>query len=256
MFGSKQLSSVYADFEISRNVFSTKPMTNRSIKRKIIWLTLAIALGTGALGAHWVSVNKEAIVDTVKIKWLEKWNQTLVEYGLQRPTVELNIVEPVFVDAVVDWAMKRGRGMPNVSRDLIEKYVVIAFAESTNHNVDPLLTLSVMAIESQFNFMATSTAGAKGLMQVIPYWHKEKISVAEVYDPAVNIRAGAQILKEYLDRERGDVNRALLRYNGALHIPGVNYDSKVLAARRDLIKTIEKRFADNYQKVYASNTSS
>jgi hypothetical protein len=243
----------FDDLSITRNVFTTKgKKATPSFRSKIVIMFCSLLVVLTSVG--YIAMTNQTVVDHIKLNTLEKWNTMLQKYGIGREPVEITITDPVFVEAVVDWAVARGRGMANVSRPLVEKFVVIAFAESENHGVDPLLTLAVIAVESQFNFMATSRAGAKGLMQIIPKWHPEKISVAEVYDPALNIKAGTQVLREYLNREKGDINRALLRYNGALHIPGVNYDSKVLTAKRDLRRAIEQRLVDNYKTRYSIST--
>ncbi len=183
---------------------------------------------------------------------LDRWNGVLQEYGFERPAVEINAADPVFHASIVAWANKHSA--QTVGTDIVSKFVTIAFAESANQKVDPLLTLAVMAVESRFDYMATSNSGAKGLMQIIPYWHKDKIAIAQVYDPVSNIKAGTKILREYLTAHNGDVSKALLNYNGALGIPGANYHTKVLAARTDLQRFIEKRFKDNFNKQYNSST--
>lgn len=88
------------------------------------------------------------------------------------------------------------------------------------HNLEPELVLAVIATESTFRAKAVSRAGARGLMQVVPKWHRQKIKAVggnrALFDPAKNIQVGTQILSEYIAMSRGNVRRGLLRYNGSL----------------------------------------
>jgi len=92
--------------------------------------------------------------------------------------------------------------------------------ESTKHAMlrdRPQLVLAVIDVESAFDPFAVSSAGAVGLMQVMPFWPNELgLSTRDLIDVELNIRMGTSILAYYLDRERGDYRRALGRYNGSL----------------------------------------
>ncbi len=92
--------------------------------------------------------------------------------------------------------------------------------ESSKHGMlrdRPQLVLAVIDVESAFDPFAVSSAGAVGLMQVMPFWPNELgLSTRDLIDVELNIRMGASILAYYLDRERGDYRRALGRYNGSL----------------------------------------
>ncbi len=117
------------------------------------------------------------------------------------------------------------------------------FANSVRNGVDPFLVLAVMRVESNFDYTARSSAGAIGLMQVIPHWHNEKLAQPQhVFDPRQNIRVGTEVLAEYRDWHNGDMRKALLQYNGSLHIPGAGYASKVQAARQELVTWLELQF--------------
>ena len=84
--------------------------------------------------------------------------------------------------------------------------------------VDPMLVLAIMSVESSFNPKAQSHAGAQGLMQVLTRVHAEKFvpfgGIPAAFDPVANIRVGSAILKEYINRE-GSVEGALKSYVGA-----------------------------------------
>jgi soluble lytic murein transglycosylase-like protein len=87
--------------------------------------------------------------------------------------------------------------------------------------------MAVIDIESGFNRWAVSSAGAVGLMQVMPFWpRKLGMTNDQLVRVPQNIRMGATILKYYLQVERGDYTRALARYNGS--VGRRNYSDQVL----------------------------
>jgi soluble lytic murein transglycosylase-like protein len=104
--------------------------------------------------------------------------------------------------------------------------------ESKRAGLDPQLVLGVIEVESRFRKYAVSRAGARGYMQVMPFWVR-LIGTPEhnLFNLRTNLRYGCLILRHYLDIERGDLGRALARYNGSL---GKNngYANKVLGAWR------------------------
>jgi hypothetical protein len=112
-----------------------------------------------------------------------------------------------------------------------------AYAVGRAVGLDPLLILAVISIESRFNPIAESDMGAKGLMQVIPRFHTEKLAVHggedAVLDPKTNILVGAQILKEYI-RLAGGLEAGLQMYNGASYDPSQGYAQKVIAEKQRL----------------------
>ncbi len=89
--------------------------------------------------------------------------------------------------------------------------------EATRAGLDPQLILALIQIESNFRKFAVSTAGARGYMQVMPFWIK-LIGRANdnLFNFRINLRYGCVILKHYLEVENGNLSRALARYNGSL----------------------------------------
>jgi soluble lytic murein transglycosylase-like protein len=144
--------------------------------------------------------------------------------------------------AVTEYIAKRYR----VSDQAVAGYVLLAYQAGAQYSVDPLLILAVMAIESRYNPVAESSMGARGLMQVIPRYHLEKLldhgGEPALLEPAVNITVGAQILREYQRRFR-DTETALQMYGGALDDASTQYASKVLAekARLDALRVKAKK---------------
>jgi soluble lytic murein transglycosylase-like protein len=101
--------------------------------------------------------------------------------------------------------------------------------ESVRAGLDPQLVLAVIHHESGFKKYAVSVADARGYMQVMPFWTRV-IGAPEhnLFHLRTNLRYGCVILRHYLDREGGDLYRALGRYNGSLGRP--EYPTAVLAA--------------------------
>ncbi len=89
--------------------------------------------------------------------------------------------------------------------------------EASRVELPPELVLAVIEVESNFDRYAVSVAGALGLMQIMPFWLEE---IGRPDDNLLhietNLRYGCTILKYYLDKEQGDLRRALGRYNGSL----------------------------------------
>jgi soluble lytic murein transglycosylase-like protein len=104
--------------------------------------------------------------------------------------------------------------------------------EAKRAGLDPQLVLGVIEVESRFRKYAVSKAGARGYMQVMPFW-SELIGTAEhnLFNLRTNLRYGCVILRHYVDIERGDLVRALARYNGSLGKQS-EYADKVMAAWR------------------------
>lgn len=114
----------------------------------------------------------------------------------------------------------------NIAQYLTQKYkkpypavreiVELAWEESAKHpDVPPELVLAVIQKESSLNEKASSSYGAKGYMQVVSRFHKEKLKPREsLHDAEVNIRVGTQILQEYLALKNGNLRAALKKYSG------------------------------------------
>jgi soluble lytic murein transglycosylase-like protein len=102
----------------------------------------------------------------------------------------------------------------------------IVHAEATRAKLPPELVLAVIEVESAFDPYAISVAGARGLMQVMPFWIKEIGKPDDsLFRVHTNIRLGCTILRYYLDKEKGNTIRALMRYNGTRKW---DYPSKVM----------------------------
>jgi hypothetical protein len=136
--------------------------------------------------------------------------------------------------ALAEFIAKRWR----IAHTAATNFVAISYRAGKRYHVDPVLILAVMAIESRYNPVAESVVGAKGLMQIIPKYHLEKLldhgGEEALLDPEVNIHVGAQILREYYRLLGGDQEAALQKYAGAFDEPTSRYAAKVFEERMRL----------------------
>jgi soluble lytic murein transglycosylase-like protein len=101
--------------------------------------------------------------------------------------------------------------------------------EATRVDIEPELVLALIEVESHFDEFAISVAGARGLMQVMPFWLDEiGLSDKNLFKIRTNLRMGCTILRYYMDMEPNNLGRALARYNGSLG--QTVYPNKVIAA--------------------------
>ena len=103
--------------------------------------------------------------------------------------------------------------------------------EASRAGLDPQLVLGLIQVESNFRKYAVSSAGARGYMQVMPFWVSQiGAQGQDLFQLRTNLRYGCTILRYYLDIEKGDLFRALGRYNGSLGQAA--YPERVKAAWR------------------------
>ncbi|WP_342399037.1 lytic transglycosylase domain-containing protein [Roseateles subflavus] len=104
--------------------------------------------------------------------------------------------------------------------------------EATRAGLEPSLVLGLVEVESGFRKYAISVVGARGYMQVMPFWARliGDGQESRLFHMQTNLRFGCVIMRHYLDREKGDLFMALGRYNGSRGRP--EYPNAVLGARR------------------------
>ncbi len=210
-------------FELGRGAFSLVGMFS------LLFLTLhAIDLkgrpGTAADEKHAHSANVATEVSTAST-----------------PTVEQQEISPP-QKATARLLARNYR----IAEEVAQDYVLAAFEAGNIVGLDPGLLLAVMAIESRFNPIAQSDMGAKGLMQVIPRFHEDKLNghggAEAVLVPWVNILVGAQILREYIARA-GSLEGGLQWYNGAPNDRTRQYAEKILSEKAQLDRVLSDRRA-------------
>ncbi|QCB45043.1 lytic transglycosylase domain-containing protein [Hydrogenophaga sp. PAMC20947] len=130
---------------------------------------------------------------------------------------------------VAYWLSRKYRVAPEPLGVLVAE----AFEVGEKARIDPTLILAVMAIESRFNPFAQSPVGAQGLMQVLTRVHTDKYDdfggQLAAFDPVTNLRVGAQVLRECIQRAGGSVEGGLKLYVGAVTTDGSGYINKVIA---------------------------
>lgn len=106
----------------------------------------------------------------------------------------------------------------------------LIYYEATRAGLDPNLVLAIITVESNFNQYAISNQGARGLMQIMPFWVKiTKTPNANLFYPPINLRIGCSIFRSYLITENGNLTNALKLYNSGSTHNDSNYTDRVKA---------------------------
>lgn len=227
-------------------VLQTRSAHAAVVLRGWLSLSLLIGLGFGVVTAALHPASREAVLSTVRDLVLSQaalalraTTPTGVNFAagpIQPPTLTQAEKEQ---HAVAEMLSKRFR----VAQEAVGGFVAAAYRIGKATSVDPLLILAVICVESRFNPVAESTFGAKGLMQVIPKFHKEKLAKHggddALLDPEVNILVGAQVLQEYI-RRFGGTESGLQAYAGAYEEPTAMYSKQVLSERSRIEQALEK----------------
>ena len=141
--------------------------------------------------------------------------------------------EPLFdsIEEKVNWLEAMSKRIERRMPDRVARlqFLKTVRYEATRAGLDPQLVLGLIQVESGFRKYAVSRAGARGYMQVMPFWvGLIGTSSQNLFHLRINLRYGCTILRHYLDMENGDLFRALGRYNGSLGKP--EYPRMVRAA--------------------------
>ncbi len=116
---------------------------------------------------------------------------------------------------LMDMSTRLARQMPDTGERL--ELLKLVHLEASRANLAPELVLAVIDTESNFDRFAISVAGARGLMQVMPFWLDEIGRPDDnLFHVQTNLRMGCTILRFYLDRENGSLTKGLARYNGSV----------------------------------------
>ncbi|HEY5994703.1 MAG TPA: lytic transglycosylase domain-containing protein [Gallionellaceae bacterium] len=117
------------------------------------------------------------------------------------------------------WLAEMSRRLEKHMPDEQERrnFLISVQYEAARAGLDPQMVLGLIEVESRFHKYAVSRAGARGYMQVMPFWVKQIGSQGQnLFHLRTNLRYGCTILRHYLDIEKGNLTRALARYNGSL----------------------------------------
>lgn len=144
-----------------------------------------------------------------------------VRSSLQRALADTAVTRTAFRNAADEaaWLKEMSRRLAKRMPDADERleFLTTLHWEASRAGVDPQLMLGLIQVESGFRKYAVSPVGARGFTQVMPFWVRAIGSPDHnLFQLRTNLRYGALILRHYIDIERGDLFRALGRYNGSL----------------------------------------
>ena len=149
---------------------------------------------------------------------------TSVQAALHAAVSDRAAPEPRFssMQEKIEWLSDMSRRMEKRMPDRHARleFLKAVYYEAQRAGLDPQMVLGLIQVESGFRKYAVSSAGARGYMQVMPFWVK-LIGGKDnnLFHLRTNLRYGCTILRHYLDIEKGDIYRALGRYNGSLGAP-------------------------------------
>ncbi len=178
------------------------------VRSKACTVSLALALFLGTSNTAFAGAQAE--------EKLSASVQTTLASAIADRSAQRLIGDPKEVQAwLAEMSSRLAKRMPDSEQR--NEFLVTVQYEASRAGLDPQLVLAVINHESAFRKYAISSASARGFMQVMPFWVK-LIGTPEhnLFHLRTNLRYGCVILRHYLDIEKGDVVRALARYNGSL----------------------------------------
>jgi soluble lytic murein transglycosylase-like protein len=193
-----------------------------AVRRALIALPLAALCGNARAGAQ----IEEPLADSVR----SALSAAIAAAAPPRPAFD-RIEDRI---AFLRW---KGTASERLARYKSDRHARVEFLdtlwyESKRAGLEPALVLGLIQVESAFRKYAISAVGARGYMQIMPFWARliGDGDAARLFHMQTNLRFGCVILRHYLDREKGDLVLALGRYNGSRG--RTEYPNAVFAARK------------------------
>jgi soluble lytic murein transglycosylase-like protein len=154
--------------------------------------------------------------------------QAAMSKAISDQAVETRLTEkPVVKTWLSEMSRRLAKRLPD--QDYREDLLSTVYYEASRAGLDPEMVMGLIEVESGFRKYAVSTVGARGYMQVMPFWVQQiGVPDQDLFHLRINLRYGCTILRHYLDTEHGNLFRALGRYNGSLG--QAEYPNMVLAA--------------------------
>ena len=186
--------------------------------------------GWGLLSGHEVAQAggqlEEPLVDAVRSALVSAVNN-------QAPPVP-EFTEPEAQQRYQRWLVRNSERIKQQKPEwqVRQEFLQTLWYESSRAGLEPALVLGLVQVESNFRKFVISSAGARGYMQVMPFWTRVlgDGDASRLFHLQTNLRFGCVILRHYLDREKGDLFMALGRYNGSRGKPA--YPEAVLSAKK------------------------
>jgi soluble lytic murein transglycosylase-like protein len=184
-------------------------------------LFLSLSGGTPAIAGN---QKEEALADSVRIAL----SNAIADARPPKPRFDDIDARIRYLNWLGEMSSRLKRKLPDlqVRREFLEA----VWYESTRAGLDPALVLGLIQVESAFRKYAMSHVGARGYMQVMPFWTRVigDRDPRKLFHMQTNLRYGCSILRMYIDTEKGNLFLALGRYNGSRGRP--DYPNAVLAA--------------------------
>lgn len=173
---------------------------------------------------------------TLSIRLLFVW--LFVAFGALVIPTKAIAGDDVTVKAVAGWIVKQTK--ENVQWPQAIKIARAVFDKVDTHRIDPYLVIAMMSAESTFNHKAGNKSGARGLMQVMPRWHRDKIKGRNILDIQTNVEVGLQILQDCLIKAGDKMSSGLRCYSGGA---SKKYETKIKLAHASVKEAvIQSRF--------------
>jgi soluble lytic murein transglycosylase-like protein len=190
------------------------------------WL-MGLAMATGALHgphAHAGSQKEEALADAVRVAL----SNAILDARPPKPSFRNPADEQRYQVWLMQMSARLARRLPD--QQMRTEFLETAWYEAHRAGLDPGLVLGLIQVESAYRKYAVSMVGARGYMQVMPFWTNVigDRNRSALFNMQTNLRYGCAILRMYLDMEAGNLYLALGRYNGSRGRP--EYPNAVLTA--------------------------
>ena len=192
------------------------------------------------IGLFGIQAGHSGLIDGLKSLMPSTETTDVEEEEIAAPVeqTEAPVLNPKMRGAL-DYVSKRYR----VFTEALEPIFATAQLTAKELRIDPLLIIAVIGVESGFNPFSQSVVGAKGLMQVMPRYHMDKLPEeadrSAFLDPVTNVQVGAKVLHESI-RRSGGLENGLQQFGGALNDPDRRYASKVLAEKQRLEQAAQR----------------
>jgi len=191
----------------------------------LLRLVAGLAVGLALLPAAWAGNQKEeALADSVRLAL----SGAIRDASPPKPTFSNAAAAGRYQLWLAEMSRRLQRKLPD--QQVRTEFLETAWYESHRAGLDPGLVLGLIQVESAYRKYAVSLVGARGYMQVMPFWTGliGDNDRSKLFQMQTNLRYGCSILRMYIDMEKGDLYLALGRYNGSRGQP--QYPDAVLAA--------------------------
>jgi soluble lytic murein transglycosylase-like protein len=186
-------------------------------------IAFAALLAAGG-SAHAGNQKEEAMADSVRLAL----SNAIADTRPPKPAFRDEAARVRYQQWFTEMSARLKRRLPDEQSRT--EFLESAWYEATRAGLDPGLVLGLIQVESAYRKYAVSIVGARGYMQVMPFWTKVigDNDRRKLFHMQTNLRYGCAILRMYIDMERGNLYLALGRYNGSRGKP--QYPNAVLAA--------------------------